>query len=168
MIPHDLKMPIKMPKIKCCPSGKKMKQLYKYEYSEALGCPDRVPNGMMDLHDYIQQSANDVDFKSIGKMLVDTRDNVASHFTDDKGQELDITRLPRNIHEYEALNNKMRKSFDELDPDVKRLFADDFDVFSKSWRNGSIKGVFDTYNKAKQADVKPAAKYESPQESEVK
>ena len=25
----------------------------------------------------------------------------------------------------------------------------DFELFAKSWRNGSIKGVFDTYNKSK-------------------
>lgn len=166
MIPHNLKMPSKIPTAKKQPSGNRYKTLYKYEFDEKLGCPRRVENGKMDIVDFIQQSANDVDFKAIGKMLVDTRDNVASHFQDDKGQTLDITRLPRNIHEYEALNNKMKKSFDDLDPDVKRLFADDFDVFAKSWRNGSIKGVFDTYNKAKVSAA--AVESKTPSESEVK
>ena len=146
---HLQKMPKTIPSSKPCPSGNRYKTLYKYEYDEELHCPRRVVSGKMDIKDFIQQSANDVDFKSIGKMLVDTRDNVISHFTDNKGVTLDITKLPRDIHEYELLHNKMLKSFDGLDPEVKNLFQNDFELFAKSWRNGSIKGVFDTYNKSK-------------------
>lgn len=147
---HNVKMPKKWPEVIKVTPGSKEKVIYKYVYDEAHHCPRRVPNGTIDLQEYIQQSADDVDFKAIGKMLVDTRDNVVDHFNLN-GEEMDITRVPRNIHEYEALHNKMKASFEGLDPDVKRLFQDDFDLFRSAWTNGSIEHILNTASKA--ADV---------------
>lgn len=127
-----------------CPAGNRKKPLYKYEYDENLHCPRRVKNGEMDLADFIQASADDVDFKSIGKMLVDTRDNVIDHFKME-GETLDITALPRNIHEYELLHNKMKANFDGLPSDMKVLFQNDFEIFSRAWKNGSITQVLSKY-----------------------
>ncbi len=130
----------------CANPGEKEKITYKYVYDEKYGCPMRVESGKIDILDYIQQSADDVDFKSIGKMLVDTRDNVIDHFQME-GETFDVTRLPRNIHEYEALHNKMLAEFDKLPADMKALFGNDFGQFSKSWQTGTIGSVLDTYYK---------------------
>lgn len=127
--------------------GSKTKPAYKYVYSEKHGCPRRVKNGEVNVQDLIQAYADDVDFKAIGKMLVDTRDNVRSHFSLD-GEEMDITNLPRNIHEYEALHNKMTAEYEKLPQDLKALFNNDFSVFSSSWQSGKIGSVLDTYYKS--------------------
>lgn len=95
----------------------------------------------------IQSYADDIDFKAIGKMLVDTRDNVVSHF-DLNGEVMDVTGLPRNIHEYEALHNRMKNEYEKLPSDLKTLFNNDFDQFSKSWKTGQIGTVLDTYYKS--------------------
>lgn len=115
----------------------KTKPLYKYEFNPAYGCPRRVKSGEMDLHDYIQQSADDVDFKSIGKMLVDTRDNVIDHFSLN-GEVMDVTKLPRNIHEYEQMHNTMLKEFNNLPAELKVLFQDDFNLFANAWKSGKL------------------------------
>lgn len=128
-------------------SGKKDKIAFKYEYSEKHGCPRRVQNGKVNFDDMIQSYSDDVDFKAIGKMLVDTRDNVVSHF-DLNGEVMDVTGLPRNIHEYEALHNKMKSEYEKLPDDLKTLFNNDFDQFSKSWKTGQIGSVMDTYYKS--------------------
>lgn len=133
------KMPQKI-KVASCPTGTGIKKVYKYEYNEKYGCPRRVLNGTIDLKEYIQQNADSVDFAAIGKMLVDTRDNVIDHFSIG-GEVFDQTALPRNIHEYEALHNKMKSSFEGLSPEVKSLFGDDFGVFAKVWQSGNIKKV---------------------------
>lgn len=130
-----------------CSPGSRKKVLYKYEFDTAYGCPRRVPSGEMDLQDYIQQSADDVDFKAIGKMLVDTRDNVISHF-DLNGEVMDVTKMPRSIQEYEAIHNNMLKEFDAIDPGIKSLFGNDFEQFAKAWRNGSLPTILDNYQKA--------------------
>lgn len=137
------------------PSGSKEKVTYKYEYDPKYGCPRRVVSGKVDLQAYIQASADDVDFKAIGKMLVDNRDNVLSHF-ELEGETMDITGLPRNIHEYEALHNKMLKSYEGLPSDIKALFSNDFDVFASSWKNGTIGTVLNNYytSQSQKADVK--------------
>lgn len=134
-------------------AGSPEKIVYKYEYSEKHGCPRRVANGKVNVQDMIQSYADDVDFKSIGKMLVDTRDNVVSHF-DMNGEIQDVTGLPRNIHEYEALHNKMKAEYEKLPPELKNLFNNDFGSFTQSWRSGNIGKVLDTYYKSIQKTEK--------------
>ena len=135
-------------KFLCVPAGEKEKTVFKYVYSEKHGCPRRVANGKVNVQDLIQSYADDVDFKAIGKMLVDTRDNVVSHFTDCNGEIIDVTGQPRNIHEFEALHNKMKAKFEELPDGLKELFGNDFNQFAKSYREGTIGSIFETYSKS--------------------
>lgn len=146
-------MPAVIRKFYCSP-GERKKPLYKYEFDPAYGCPRRVKSGEMDIQDFIQQSADDVDFKAIGKMLVDTRDNVAGHFNLE-GEIMDVTKLPRNIHEYEALHNKMLAEFEGLPAGVKSLFNNDFNLFSSAWKSGTIGSTLDTYYKSLSAPASP-------------
>lgn len=127
-------------------NGNRKKAIYKYEYSETKHCPVRVPNGFMDLHDFIQQSADDIDFKAIGQMLVDTRENVVDHFKVN-GETFDMTGLPRDIHEYELMHNKLQNRFEELPDDMKALFGNDFNNFKRSWNDGSFTSIMKTYFK---------------------
>lgn len=125
--------------------GCEKRPAFKYVYDEKYGCPRRVKNGEINIQDMIQQSADDVDFKAIGKMLVDNRDNVISHFNQDGDRIIDTTLMPRNIHEYEALYNKMKASFDSLPDDVKALFGNSFDTFAGAYKAGTLKATFETY-----------------------
>lgn len=129
--------------------GSEKRTAWKYVYDEKYGCPRRVKNGEINVQDMIQQSADDVDFKSIGKMLVDNRDNVVSHFDANGERVVDTTLMPRNIHEYEALHNKMKASFDGLPDDIKVLFGNDFDSFRTAYLNGTIQTTFKTYADSK-------------------
>lgn len=131
------------------PSGSKTKKVFKYVYNEKYGCPRRVVNGVMDLDEYIQQSANDVDFKAMGKMLVDTRSNVISHFDVD-GELLDVTGLPRDVREYEKLYNKITKEFGELPDGVRELFGNDVAQFRQAWLNGSLGSIIGNYYQSQQ------------------
>ena len=151
------KMPSKIV-FKPVSAGSRKKTVFKYVYSEKHGCPRRVENGEIDIQDMIQAYADDVDFKAIGKMLVDTRDNVKSHFTDMNGEVMDVTGLPRNIHEYEALHNKMKSSFEALPDEVKVLFNNDLDVFKTAWQSGSLGSIFETYEKSQQVTQESEAK----------
>lgn len=114
-------------------ASKGIKTIYKYEYSEKLHCPRRVKTGEASIQDLIQSFADDIDFKNIGKMLVDTRDNVVSHFTDQNGEIVDVTGSPRDIHEFNALQNKMIEQFNALPEDIRVLFGNDFTNFRKSY-----------------------------------
>lgn len=145
------KMP-KEVKFVSSPIGKKDKITYKYVYEEKHHCPRRVVSGKYDLDEMIQQYADDVDFKAIGQMLVDTRDNVRGHF-DLNGETMDVTGLPRNIHEMAALHNKMQDEFAKLPEEMKALFGNDFSIFSNSWQTGQIGAVLDTYYKSKTQEV---------------
>lgn len=151
LMPMPKKISLKKSNVDSKMVGKKI--LYKYEYDPKFGCPRRVPSGVMDMQDYIQQSADDVDFKQIGKMLVDTKANAIDHFTYD-GEVFDVTKLPRNIHEYEAQHNKMLQEFDNIDPGVKALFGNDFDQFANAWRSGSLGQILDNYSAAQEAAAK--------------
>lgn len=146
-------MPKKL-KTNFSPSGDRKKPAWRYEYNEALKCPTRVLNGYVDLQDFIQQSADDVDFKAIGKMLVDTKANVIDHFVSRDGEVVDVTGMPRNVHEFEALHNKLRKEFDALPADMKILFDNDFNLFSSAYRKGTIGTTLDTYFKSKAEPAK--------------
>lgn len=145
------KIPSKI-QFKNAPRGEKDKITYKYVYDEKHHCPRRVVSGKYDLDAMIQSYADDVDFKAIGQMLVDTRDNVRGHF-DLNGETMDVTGLPRNIHEMQALHNKMRDEFYKLPDDMKALFGNDFGSFSSSWQSGQIGSVLDTYYRSKTAEV---------------
>ena len=134
--------------------GSRKKTVYKYVYDERYGCPRRVANGEIDVHEMIQAYSDDVDFKAIGKMLVDTRDNVKSHFTDINGEVIDVTGQPRNIHEYEALHDKMMSQFDALPADLKALFGGSFDGYRKAYADGSMVSIFETYGKSLEIDNK--------------
>ena len=144
------------------PAGKQTKTVYKYVYDEKYACPRRVANGQVNIQEMIQSYADDVDFAALGKMLVANKENVVDHF-DLNGEVQDVTGLPRNIHEYEALHNKMKAEFEKLPQDMRNLFGS-FDNFSNAWRNGTIGGVLDTYYKSlqKTPDIKKT------DESEVK
>lgn len=99
---------------KFCSNGKKDRPIYKYVYSDKYGCPRRVLNGYINQHDFIQESKDSVDFKSLGKMLVDTKANIVDHFVDKDGQVIDITGQPRDIHEASKLMNDLHESYDKL------------------------------------------------------
>lgn len=120
------------------PSGDRKKPVYKYVYDEKYGCPRRVLNGYVDFQDSIEEFKDDIDFSAIGKMLVDNRNNVISHFVSKDGEVVDVTGLPRNIHEINALHNKMKASFDGLDPEIRKIFNDDFDVFRSAYKKGNL------------------------------
>lgn len=138
---------VKKYKRKSAPIGSKTKPVYDFKYDEKYGCPRRVIKGVLDLDEYIQQCADDIDFKALGKMIVDTRDNVVSHFTME-GEMFDQTALPRDVRELESLYKTMYAEFDKLPSDVKALFGDDFNQFKTSWMNGSIGNVLDAYYKS--------------------
>ncbi len=131
-------------KFKGSSAGNKKKPVYKYVYDEKYGCPRRVLNGYIDLQEFIQQSANDVDFKTLGKMLVDTRLNIIGHFEVD-GEVFDQTALPRDVREYETLYNKIKGEFDSLPVGIKELFGNDLGQFKNAWMNGSIGTILNTY-----------------------
>lgn len=128
-------------------AGKKEKPIYKYVYDEKHGCPRRVQTGICNIDEFIQQSADTVDFKAIGQMLVDTRDNVVSHFSSVEGETIDITGQPRNIHEYADLQAKIKSSFESYPEELKVLFGS-FEGFSRAYRNGSVGQVIDSYYKS--------------------
>lgn len=135
--------------------GSAEKTVFKYVYSEKHGCPRRVPNGKVNVQELIQSYADDVDFKAIGKMLVDTRDNVVSHFTDVNGEVVDVTGLPRNIHEFEALHNKMKAKYDELPEQLKNLFGG-FDGYKTAYSNGKMTEILNTYVKSLEPAPQPS------------
>lgn len=141
------KMPAKT-KLYSVNSGTRKKAVYKYAYDEAYGCPRRVLNGYTDFQDYIQASADDVDFNAIGKMLVDTTQNVVGHFKVE-GKTFDMTGVPRNIHEFDALHNKIKAEFDGFPVDIKNLFGNKVEDFKRAYLNGSIGSIMDAYYKSK-------------------
>lgn len=142
-------------KLKTCPAGSKSKEVFKYEYDQKYGCPRRVKNGSIDIDEYIQQSKDSVDFAAMGKMLLNTKDNVIDHFSIN-GEVFDQTALPRNIHEYEALHNKMKTSFEGLTPDIKAIFGNDFAVFAKVYQSGNIKkALAGAFKKPEEKQVPP-------------
>ena len=61
------------------PTGKKTKPTYKYVYDEKYGCPRRVISGEIDIDAYIQQAADDVDFKALGQMIVEYKHQYQFH-----------------------------------------------------------------------------------------
>lgn len=132
-------------------SGCKTKTVYKYVYNEAYACPRRVANGQINVDDMIQQYADDVDFVQLGKMLVANKENVVDHFALN-GEVQDVTGLPRNIHEYEYLHNKIKEEYEKMPDELKNLFGS-FEGFRSSWTSGTIGGVLDTYYKSLQAPV---------------
>lgn len=137
---------LKKHKLLKTPAGSKTKPVYKYVYNEKYGCPRRVISGEIDIDAYIQQAADDVDFKALGQMIVDSRDNVVSHFQME-GEVLDVTKLPRNIEEYQALYVKMQDEFNKLPVEMKALFGNDINQFRTCWMNGSIGSILDGYYK---------------------
>ena len=132
--------------------GSKEKPIYKYVMNEKYGCPRRYVAGKTNLQDYIQQSKDDVDFKSIGKMLVDNRENVISHF-DMNGEIVDVTGHPRDIHELNDLEVKMRNSFKSLEPDLQAQFDNDFDIFASNYKSGRLSSIIQNYYDKKAADA---------------
>ena len=133
-------------------AGKKLKKVYKYVYSEELQCPRRVENGFINVDEMIQSYKDDVDFAALGKMLVTNKENVIDHFALN-GEIQDVTGLPRNIHEYEALYNKMKEEYEKIPEELKSMFGS-FDGFSEAWRSNRIGSMIDTYYKSIQ---EPAA-----------
>lgn len=127
------------------PKGSKDKTLYKYVYDEKYGCPRRVVSGSMDLYAYVQEGRDQVDFSSLGKMLVDTKANIVDHFVSKDGQVIDITGQPRNIHEAVKLMSDLQDSFDQLPTELKALFDNDFDSFRASYKAGTIGSKFESY-----------------------
>lgn len=138
-------------------AGKKEKLIYKYVYDEKHGCPRRVKNGVVNIDDFIQQSADTVDFKAIGQMLVDTRDNVVSHFSSVEGETIDLTGQPRNIHEFEALHNKIKSSYENYPDELKALFGS-YEGFVTAYKSGTVGKIIENHYNVqaqKNPEVKP-------------
>lgn len=130
------------------PSGKKDRPVYKYVYDEKYGCPRRVLNGYYDFHDFIQEGRDNVDFKSLGEILVDSKKNIIDHFVDKDGQIVDVTGQPRNIHEANKLYNDLRESFNSLPDGLKALFDNDFETFRGSYNAGTMGSKIEGYYKS--------------------
>lgn len=133
--------------------GKRKKVVYVPGPSDRLGRPEFVPNGLVDVQDFIDASADDIDFKALGNVLVGTGGDVRHHFFSD-APITDVTQLPRNIHELSAMHNKLKKEFDQLPDGLRFLFNDDYESFIKAGKDGSIGQIFGDYY---QAQASPAA-----------
>lgn len=135
-------------KEKFCSSGKKDRPVYKYVYDEKYGCPRRVLSGYINQFDFIQESRDSVDFKSLGKMLIDNKANIVDHFISKDGEVIDITGQPRDIHEASRMYNELHESFDNLPLEIKALFENDFDTFRASYKAGTLGSKIDAYYKS--------------------
>lgn len=154
----NLAKPTEKREIHYAASGSRKKVVYKYVYDEKYACPRRVVNGEVDIQDMIQAYADDVDFAAMGKMLVANRDNVLDHFVLN-GEVQDVTGLPRNIHEYQALHNKMKEEFEKMPGDLQALFGS-FDGFREAWSSNRIGSMLDTYYKGQEESVSVEPKKE--------
>jgi len=142
----NLAKPTKQIKKFYCSAGSKTKVVFKYVYDEKYACPRRVANGEVSIDDMIQSYADDVDFSVMGKMLVANKDNVLDHFILN-GEIQDVTGLPRNIHEYEYLHNKMKEEYQKLPTDLQNIFGS-FEGFRNAWSENRISSILDTYYKS--------------------
>lgn len=142
---------------KFCSTGKRTRPIYEYKRVEGWDIPRQVKTGDMDFQEYIQQSKDDVDFITLGKTLVQYRENVAAHFVAD-GKDISLIDLPRNLREYDVMYSKMKKSFEALPDDVRSLFNNDLQVFADQLKSGSLQGTLDTYEQARAAKIAAATK----------
>lgn len=160
-LPTSPKLPSKLKEF-FSPAGTRKQVVYKYEMDEKLGCPVRVPNGFIDLDDFIQQSADDIDFKALGTALIGadaSLDGVNARFRTD-APLVDISGLPKDVHQLSAMHNKLKQDFDNLPADLQNLFDNDYSLFIDAARKGTIGKTINDYYTAQQqpaADSTPAA-----------
>ena len=138
--------------------GSPKKVVYKYELDPDYGCPRRVPNGFVDIDDFIQESADDIDFKSLGRALIGQGErDVRHHFFSDE-PIVDASQLPHNIHELSAMHNKLKKEFDALPEGLQALFENDYEKFIAAGKNGTVGQTIQDYYTAQQSSAaEPAA-----------
>lgn len=138
---------IKKDKLKCISSsGTPIYQPVDYEYSEFDKCMVPVYNKKLDRYKMIQASKNATDISAI-LARAKAGDVSVLHVRDEV--YADVSNVPDNINDVHALNIEVLNGWSKLDPNLKKLFDNDYNKFTEAIENGSY---IDVINNALKVD----------------
>lgn len=136
-------------------SGSRIYQPVDYEYSEKLKMIVPVFKKKLDRYKMIQASKNATDIAAIVKRAAAGDISVLNVH---QGFYGDFSDVPDNLNDMHQLNIEAINSWSKLDPNIRKLFNNDYDQFAEAVSNGSYVNVINEALKVKTDD--------KPQESE--
>lgn len=121
-------------------SGTKYYTPIEYVYDE--GCKTYVPKEGKKLNRFemIQASAPSCDINVImkramaGDVTILTAMEKGANF---EGNYSDISEIPDNINDINQLNVQAMNSFYQMDPNIRKLFDNDYTKFAEAYSNGT-------------------------------
>lgn len=122
-----------------------------YEYSEKEKCMIPVFNRKLDRYKMIQASKNATDISAI-LARAKAGDISVLHVRDEV--YADVSNVPDNINDVHALNIEALNGWSKLDPNLKKLFDNDYNKFSEAIENGSYVDVINNALKVENVENK--------------
>lgn len=144
--------------------GTNIKKVLKWKWEEAT--KQMVPyydDEVLDLYKMIQASAPSCDIVAIYNraLLGDTtRINFADPGMYNWGDS-DVSDVPTDINSYNELRKITVDSFDTLDPSIKAIFENNFEVFSQAIQDGTYTDIINKSLSANKVEEKQEGKKES-------
>lgn len=127
------------------PIGNKEVNVYKWKYNND-GTKELVVEKTKNIYNEIQEYKNDVDLVTIINRLggVEQLEAIPA-----RGIYADMTQLPKNLHEAVELQEKAKKSFNQLPTKIREAFNNDPLQFMAQIDTDNFKKAFENYYKEK-------------------
>lgn len=122
--------------------GTMYKQDIEYKYNDKLGYMEPFFGEKYNLYEKIQLAKSTVDLDMIIKRA---KAGDMSVLNVRQANYADVSEIPDNINDLNALENSISDSFNKLDPNVRALFGNDVSAFANAVSNGSYIETINNY-----------------------
>lgn len=123
-------------------SGSHFKQDIKYKFDVKSNCMVPYYGEKYDQYERIQLAKTQVDLDMIIKRA---KAGDTSVLNVKQANYVDISKLPDNLNDLNDLYLSIDSNFNSLPKEIKNLFGDDVEVFSKAVSNGSYQDTINNY-----------------------
>lgn len=123
-------------------SGSHIKQDIKYKFDVKANCMVPYYGEKYDQYERIQLAKTQVDLDMIIKRA---KAGDTSVLNVKQANYVDISKLPDNLNDLNDLYHSIDSNFNSLPKEIKNLFGDDVEVFSKAVSNGSYQDTINNY-----------------------
>lgn len=123
------------------PVGDPMQPIYELQYDEEAKCELVKKVGEQDIDDFIQKSASSTDMAFLQREAIRT----GQYPVDDRAQYgVDMTLMPRDIHELFATTKDINSHFSSLGEHAQKAFGSP-EAYKEAVLNGTAEKILNAY-----------------------
>lgn len=133
-------------------TGDGTEPIWEYEVDEATNTKKLVCTARENIYDRVQESLEETKIKNIVRRATYDPSELGTMDWMNRGETLDVTSLPQNMHEFHDFMNTAEKDFKALPREIRELFDNDIQMFVAEFGTPAWEQKINSLNKGAQKE----------------